>query len=389
MNLSKRKDTTQTMTVQNIKASVLLGARDLQTISREIPEPVYGEVQVEVSSTTLCGSDVHYYNHGANGDFRVREPLSLGHESAGVIRSMGPGVDGLKIGDKVALEVGIPCGKCKYCGIGRYNLCKQMKFRSSAKNFPHFQGTLQDRINVPSAWIHKVPENLKLEHAALAEPLSVAIHAANRANVKAGSKVLVMGAGAVGLFSAAVAKVYGATTVVIADIAQNRLGFAVENGIATHSYLVNAERGSTIEEKLKIARKIADELISIKDGEEEIGEFDYTFECTGVESCVQTGIFATAPGGKLMFVGMGNPVQNLHIGSAALREVDLLGVFRYANAYPTAIELMAKGKIPALDKIITHKVYGIDKASEAFALAGKPQDENGNLVVKVAILNKN
>lgn len=376
------------MTVLNIKASVLLGAHDLQTISREIPEPVNGEVQVEVSSTTLCGSDVHYYNHGANGDFRVREPLSLGHESAGVIRSLGPGVDSFKVGDKVALEVGIPCGKCKYCRIGRYNICKQMKFRSSAKNFPHFQGTLQDRINVPSAWIHKVPANLKLEHAALAEPLSVAVHAANRAKVEAGSKVLVMGAGAVGLFSAAVAKVYGATTVVIADIAQNRLDFAVENGIATHSYLVNTERGSTIEENLKISRKIANELTSIKDGEEEIGEFDYTFECTGVESCVQTGIFATAPGGKLMFVGMGNPVQNLHIGSAALREVDLLGVFRYANAYPTSIKLMAKGKIPALDKIITHRVYGIDKASEAFALAGKSQDENGNLVVKVAILNK-
>lgn len=377
------------MTVQHIKASVLVGAHDLQTISREIPDPVIDEVQVEVIATTLCGSDIHYYTQGANGDFRVREPLSLGHESAGIIRSLGPGVDGFKVGDKVALEVGIPCDKCKYCRIGRYNLCKKMKFRSSAKIFPHFQGTLQERINVPSSWVHRVPESLKLEHAALAEPLSVAIHAANRAKIEAGSKVLVMGAGAVGLFTAAVAKVYGATTIVIADIAQNRLDFAVENNIATYSYLVNGKRGSTIEEKLKISRKIADELISIKDGEEEINEFDYTFECTGMESCVQTGIFATAPGGKLMFVGMGNPVQTLHIGSAALREVDLLGVFRYANTYPTALELMAKGKIPALDKIITHKVHGLDKAYEAFGLAGKPQDENGHLVIKVAILNKN
>lgn len=377
------------MTVQNIKASVLLGAHDLQTITREISEPSYAEVQVEVSSTTLCGSDVHYYNHGANGDFCVREPLSLGHESAGVIKALGLGVDGFSVGDKVALEVGIPCGKCKFCRKGRYNLCKNMRFRSSAKTFPHFQGTLQERINVPSAWVHKVPENLKLEHAALAEPLSVAIHAANRAKVEAGSKVLVIGAGAVGLFSAAIAKVYGATTVVIADIAQNRLEFAVKNGFATHSYLVYPGRSTTIEEKLKISRKIADELTSIKDDEKHIGEFDYTFECTGVESCVQTGIFATAPGGKLMFVGMGNPIQHLHIGSAALREVDLLGVFRYANAYPTAIELMAKGKIPALDKIITHKVYGVDHAFQAFTLAGKPQDEKGNLVIKVAIVNRN
>ncbi len=139
--LIQEKKITQTMTVQNIKASVLLGARDIQTISRKISEPVNGEVQVEVSSTTICESDVHYHNHGANGDSCVREPLSLGHEFAAVIRSLRPGVDGFKIGDKAALEVGIPCGKCNYCLIGRYNLCKQMKFRSSAKNFPHFHFT--------------------------------------------------------------------------------------------------------------------------------------------------------------------------------------------------------------------------------------------------------
>lgn len=375
------------MTIMDIKASVLLGARDLKTVSRELPEPASGEVQVQIKSTTLCGSDMHYYQHGANGDFKVREPLSLGHESAGIVTSVGSNVTDFKVGDKVALEVGIPCGKCVYCRKGRYNLCKQMKFRSSAKTFPHFQGTLQERVNAPSEWLHKIPANLELEYAALAEPLSVAVHAANRAKVEAGSKVLVLGAGAVGLFSAAMAKVYGATTVVIADIAQKRLDFAVENGFATHSYLVNSKRATEIDEKLEIARKVAGELTSIKDGEEEIGEFDYTFECTGVESCVQAGIFATAPGGKLMFVGMGNPIQHLHIGAAALREVDLLGVFRYANAYPTAIELMAKGKIPALDKLITHKVHGLDKVSEAFALAGRPVDDNGNLVVKVAVLN--
>ncbi|CCH42832.1 L-threonine 3-dehydrogenase [Wickerhamomyces ciferrii] len=372
------------MTVQDIKASVLLGPKQIDTISREISDPIGSDIQVEVQATTLCGSDVHYYTHGANGDFKVREPLSLGHEAAGIVKIIGPNVnENLKIGDRVAFEVGTPCGNCKYCRIGRYNLCPKMLFRSSAKTFPHLQGTLQDRINISSHWCHKIPDNLQIEHAALAEPLSVAIHAANRAKIEAGSRVLILGAGAVGLFSAAVAKVYGATEVVIADIAQNRLDFALENGIANHSYLVNGKRGTTIEEKLEISKKIANDLIEKGDG----GEYDYTFECTGVESCVQTGIFATAPGGKVMFVGMGNPIQHLHIGSAALREVDLLGVFRYANCYPTAIELMSKGKIPALDKMITHTIKGIENSSKAFEIAGKPFDENGNLVVKVVIVN--
>jgi L-iditol 2-dehydrogenase len=375
------------MAVSTITASVLVKKHEFSTRTRQIADPGPGEVQVQVKSTTLCGSDMHYFNYGANGDFKVQEPLSLGHESAGTVVSVGPDVTDIKVGDRVALEVGIPCGKCKLCKKGRYNLCKEMKFRSSAKVFPHFQGTLQERINCPSQWCHKIPGNLSLEQAALAEPLAVAVHAAIRAKMIPGSTVLVLGAGAVGLFTAAMAKISGATTIVIADIAQNRIDFAVENGFATHGHQVPLTKASTTEDKLENARQLADGLTSIiKQDESPVGEFDYTFECTGVESCVQTGIFATEPGGKLMFVGMGNPVQTLHIGAAALREVDLLGVFRYANSYPIGIKLMAEGKIPALDKIITHRVKGLDKVPEAFELAGKHQDMDNNLVIKVALL---
>lgn len=112
-------------------------------------------VQISIRTTGLCGSDLHYYNHYRNGDIIVREPLSLGHESAGVITRVGDGVTNVKVGDKVALEVGLPCGHCERCQEGRYNICKEMKFRSSAKSFPHAQGTLQDRINHPAAWVHK------------------------------------------------------------------------------------------------------------------------------------------------------------------------------------------------------------------------------------------
>jgi L-iditol 2-dehydrogenase len=206
-----------------------------------------------------------------------------------------------------------------------------------------------------------------------------------------GSSVLVLGAGAVGLFAAAMAKISGATTIVIADITKNRVDFALENNIATHGFVVPMKRGATIDEKIEISKEIAGDIVKTpkyKNSTDPVGQFDYAFECTGVESCVQTGIFATAPGGKLMFVGMGNPIQTLHIGAAALREVDLIGVFRYANAYPIGINLMAEGRIPGLENFITHRIKGLDNAQQAFELAGKPQDADGKLVIKVAVVNE-
>jgi L-iditol 2-dehydrogenase len=157
---------------QQIRASVLHGAKDLRIVSitislfreqyahkaqenRFLFPPGPTELQVSVRSTGLCGSDLHYYRHYRNGDIIVREPMSLGHESAGVVVAVGSDVKNFKAGDKVALEVGQPCEKCERCKEGRYNICKEMKFRSSAKAFPHAQGTLQDRINHPAAWCHK------------------------------------------------------------------------------------------------------------------------------------------------------------------------------------------------------------------------------------------
>jgi L-iditol 2-dehydrogenase len=123
--------------------------------NRSLLPPSPTDLQISIRSTGLCGSDLHYYRHYRNGDIIVREPMSLGHESAGVVVDVGSEVSNFKVGDKVALEVGLPCESCDRCKEGRYNICKGMKFRSSAKAFPHAQGTLQDRINHPAAWCHK------------------------------------------------------------------------------------------------------------------------------------------------------------------------------------------------------------------------------------------
>ncbi|EME87786.1 uncharacterized protein MYCFIDRAFT_75620 [Pseudocercospora fijiensis CIRAD86] len=368
-----------------VQASVLHAAKDLRVESRTLSPPAADEVQVRIASTGLCGSDLHYYSHFRNGDILVREPLSLGHESAGIISSVGSNVENFKAGDKVALEVGLPCEKCQRCREGRYNICKDIKFRSSGKAFPHFQGTLQERINHPAKWVYKLPEDLSLDVGALLEPLGVALHAFRRSLMPKDATVVVFGAGAVGLLCAAVAKLKGAKKIIIADIDAGRVGFAVENGFAHHSYTVPMKRGKDIDENLAIAKETAAEIGKVDD----VGEVDVVFECTGVPSCVQAGIYSTRPGGRIMLVGMGHPIQTLPLGAAALREVDIVGVFRYANTYQESIDLVLQATKsadgPDFSKLITHRFAGLDEAVKAFEMAGKTKDADGKLVLKVII----
>ncbi|KAK8198604.1 hypothetical protein M8818_006471 [Zalaria obscura] len=371
-----------------VEALVLYGAKDLRTEARSLSPPKPDELQVAIHSTGLCGSDLHYYHHNRNGDILVREPLTLGHESSGIVTAVGSSVSNFKPGDRVALEVGIPCEQCLRCKEGRYNICKDMRFRSSAKSFPHFQGTLQERINHPAKWCHKLPEGTSMELGALLEPLGVAIHGFRRSLMKPGMTVLVFGAGAVGLLAAAVAKVKGAKTVVIADIDAGRVDFAVENGFAHKGFTVPMKRGKDTDENLAIAKETASSIGEVSDRESQaVGEVDVVFECTGVPACVQAGIYATKPGGRVMLIGMGVPVQTLALSAAALREVDLVGVFRYANTYPEGIEIVSKqgSGYPDFSKLVTHRYVGLDNAVEAFEMAGKTKDGKGKLVLKVVI----
>ncbi|KAF2190875.1 sorbitol dehydrogenase-like protein [Zopfia rhizophila CBS 207.26] len=373
---------------RQIRASVLHGAKDLRIESRSLSPPDPTELQIAVRATGLCGSDLHYYRHYRNGDILVREPMSLGHESAGVVVDVGSAVKDFKAGDKVALEVGLPCEQCERCKEGRYNICKGMNFRSSAKAFPHAQGTLQDRINHPAAWCHKLPEDVSLDLGAILEPLGVAIHASRRAQLPAGASVLVFGAGAVGLLVAAMAKISGAGTVIIADIDEGRVNFAVENKFAHRGYAVPMKRGNSVEENLEIAKETAAQVgKALKTSGEPVVEVDAVFECTGVPSCLQAAIYATRPGGKVMLIGMGTPIQTLPISAAALREVDLVGVFRYANTYPKGIEVVSKKDpdYPDFSKLVTHRYNGLESAVEAFEMAAKTKDDKGNLVIKVVL----
>ncbi|TCD64096.1 hypothetical protein EIP91_004538 [Steccherinum ochraceum] len=365
-------------------AAVLHGPKDLRLEDRTLWPPSHGQVQVAIKATGLCGSDLHYYLHGRNGDFALRSPLVLGHEAAGVVTAIGPGARGFHVGQRVAIEAGIMCNNCDYCSSGRYNLCKSLRFASSAKTFPHLDGTLQDRMNHPAHVVHPLPDNCSYEQASLAEPLSVLLHASRRVGLSPStpSTVLVFGVGAIGLLACALAKASGATRVCAIDINQARLDFAVQQGFAEQAHcLPMVDKAKTTDEQLRRAKEnvmAALGAFGMPDG------FDIIFECTGAEPCIQMSIHAAITGGKVMLVGMGSRNVTLPLSAAALREVDIQGSFRYANTYPAALALLGSGKLPNIESIITHR-FPLEKTAQAFDMLSRGRDDNGDMVIKIMV----
>ncbi|KAL3866498.1 hypothetical protein ACJMK2_043792 [Sinanodonta woodiana] len=277
-----------------------------------IPEPGPGEVQLCMQHVGICGSDVHYWQHGAIGDFVVKAPMILGHEASGVVSKLGPGVTNLKVGDRVAIEPGVPCNTCQQCKKGRYNLCPDMKFCAT----PPYHGNLARYYVHAADFCFKLPDHVSTEEGALLEPLSVGVHACNRAGVTLGSRVLICGAGPIGLVNLLTARACGAAEVAITDLDQSRLDMAKKMG-ANHCIKVTT----------KDPREMAQKIEEAFGGEQP----EITIECSGATSSVQTAIYATKSGGCVVLVGLGLAEIPLPIVNAAVREVDIRGIFRYVN----------------------------------------------------------
>ncbi|WP_327158884.1 alcohol dehydrogenase catalytic domain-containing protein [Streptomyces tubercidicus] len=211
-----------------MRAAVLHGPGQLSLAERPVPEPGPGEVLVRVEAVGTCGSDVHYYRHGRIGDFVVREPLVLGHEAAGTVVACGPGADPRRMGRRVSIEPGTPCGSCGECRPGRYNLCPDMRFLAT----PPVDGAFCEYLAVHQDFAHEVPDCLTIEDAALLEPLSVAVWACRKARVAPGDRVLITGAGPIGLVTAQTARAFGAREVMVTDVLPHRLAMARAAGAA-------------------------------------------------------------------------------------------------------------------------------------------------------------
>ncbi|XP_064620809.1 sorbitol dehydrogenase-like [Lineus longissimus] len=336
------------MTSTDVNLScVLHKTMDMRMEERTIPMPGPGEVQIEMHSVGICGSDVHYWTNGLIGDFVLTTPMVLGHESSGTVSVVGEGVTHLKVGDRVAIEPGVSCGRCKFCRTGVYNLCPDILFLAT----PPVHGSLA-RYHVHAAnYCFKLPENVSMEEGALCEPLSVGIHACRRAGVTLGSAVLICGSGAIGLVNLVTAKAMGASKVCVTDISESRLEAAKKMG-ADHTILV----------KSRDAKALAKEV------EDVMGEMpDITIECSGAESSIQLAIYATKSGGCAVLVGLGPPEVKLPIVNAACREVDIRGIFRYKNTYPTAINMISSGAVN-VKPLVTHH-FPLEKSHDAFETA--------------------
>ncbi|CAG9769218.1 unnamed protein product [Ceutorhynchus assimilis] len=334
--------------------AVLYGINDIRLEQRPIPVPKDDQVLLQMEVVGICGSDVHYLVNGQIGPFVVKDPMVIGHEASGTVVKCGKNVKSLKPGDKVAIEPGVPCRICAYCKSGDYHLCPDIFFCAT----PPDDGNLTRYYVHAADFCHKLPSNMDLEDGALMEPLSVGVHATKRGYVTVGDVVLILGAGPIGLVTLLSAKAMGASKIIITDILSVKLQKAKELGAHYTVKIEPSDKEDDIVAKIK-------ELLGT--------EPNKTFDCSGAELCVRIALKVTKSKGIVVLVGMGKFEQTLPLSSAIIREVDIRGVFRYNNDYPTAIDMVASGKI-SVKPLITHH-YKLEETEKAFQVA-KTQEGN-------------
>lgn len=329
-----------------MRAVVLHAERDLRVEEREVPKPGRGEVLVRISNGGICGSDLHYYRHGGFGVIRVKEPMVLGHEIAGHVAALGEGVSGPETGRVVAVNPSSPCGDCAYCRAGQPIHCTDMRFLGSAMRTPHVQGGFADYIVCRAENAVALPEGTDPMLAAFAEPLAVCLHAVGEAPVY-GARVLVAGAGPIGLLVMLAARHAGAREIVVTDVLDEPLALARQLG---------ADR--TI--------NVGSDAAAFAEYEAGKGYFDVVFEAAGQGATIVAALKATRPRGTIVAVGQG-AIAEVPITSIVTRELVLRGSFRFAGEFARAAELLAAGRIDV--RPLLSKTMPVGDANQAFQLA--------------------
>jgi L-iditol 2-dehydrogenase len=324
-------------TIANV-AAVLYAPRDVRVEPRPVPEPNENEVLIELHCVGVCGSDIHYYEHGRIGPHVVEQPLVLGHEAMGVVVGGGAGAHRHRRGARVALEPGVPCGRCTECRRGHYNVCAKVRFLAT----PPIDGAFTRYLALHEDYAFALPDGLSDEAGALIEPLSVAVWACAKAEIGPGSRVLITGAGPIGNLVAQVAHASGAVDIAVLDVNLARLERARRAG----------------------ATRVIDTTRAPLPSDD--ASFDALIECTGHAKVTSAGIAALRPAGRAVLVGMG-PDEEAFLPVALIqgRELVLTGTFRYANTYPAAIELAATGRVD-LDGMIDAR-FPLAEADQALA----------------------
>lgn len=329
-----------------MKAIVAHAAKDLRIEEQPDPTPGPGEVLIRMEAGGICGSDLHYYNHGGFGTIRLKEPMILGHEVAGRIALLGADVGGLQEGQLVAVSPSRPCGQCRFCLEGSQNHCLNMRFYGSAMPFPHIQGAFRQVLVADAAQC--VPaDGLTAAEAATAEPLSVVLHAAKQAGDLMGKRVLVTGCGPIGLLAVLVARNAGAVEIAATDVTAFTLEKARELGADSTINVAEAPDG--------LAPFANDK-----------GHFDIHFECSGVAAALNAAVPALRPGATIAQLGLGGDMT-LPVQAMTAKELALKGSFRFHAEFATAVEMMQAGRIDVAP-ILTHAAP-MEDAVSAFELA--------------------
>jgi L-idonate 5-dehydrogenase len=331
-----------------MKAVVIHAARDLRVEEREPDKVGPGQVEVAIEAGGICGSDLHYFNHGGFGTVRIREPMILGHEIAGTITTVGAKVSGFAAGDRVAVSPSRPCNACDYCLRGLQNLCLDMRFYGSAMPMPHIQGAFRQRL-VAEAWqCHKVGEGISINEAAFAEPFAVTLHAVARAGSLLGKRVLVTGCGPIGALTIIAARAHGARDVVATDVMDAVLTKALEVG--------------------------ADRTINVATAPEQLnayaankGTFDVHFEASGNERAIRAGLDVLRPRGVLLQLGLGGDIS-IPQNTVVAKEIEVRGTFRFHEEFGLAVDLINRRAVDM--KPLLTGCYGLDDVQAAFELAG-------------------
>jgi L-iditol 2-dehydrogenase len=313
------------------------GLIEIQTVSE--PEVGPRDAVVQIEAVGVCGSDTAYYTVGRIGDYVVDGPIILGHECAGKVIAVGDEVTQVAVGDRVAIEPGTPCRDCRDCMAGRYHLCADLVFFAT----PPYDGSLVQRMAIDERQLFVMPDSMSYEEGALCEPLSVGIWACKRAALEPGDRVLVTGAGPVGLLAAQVARAFGASSVTVADIADFRLDMARELGFEVERV-----------------------------GEGTDNDFDVLLECSGAPNALADGLWRLRTNGRAAMVGMPKQDVSLALSRLNVNELTVGLVNRYAHTWPMAIELVSSGRVDVAS-LVTHR-FPLNETADALMLGKNVPD---------------
>ncbi|MBW6422926.1 L-idonate 5-dehydrogenase [Rhizobium sp. XQZ8] len=326
----------------------LYGQRDLKIEEGPVTAPREGEVLLKMAAGGICGSDLHYYQDGGFGPIRVREPIIPGHEAAGYVEGIGPGVSHLSFGQLVAVNPSKPCGKCRFCLDGLPIHCLDMQFMGSAMRLPHAQGMFRDYLVVPAIQCLPAGNGIGAGEAACSEPLAVCLHAVSRAGDLTGRKVLVTGAGPIGALVAAAARHAGAAEIIVTDLTDAALDRAKAMGA---SRTIN----------------VASDAASLAEFEADKGQFDIAFECSAASPAIRNAIAIVKPRGTIVQVGVSGDTT-VPLNALVGKELHWIGSQRFDTEFAEAIKLISSRKID-VRPIISH-TFPIDQAIKAFETAG-------------------